>query len=125
MNSRPRSLNILNLLAHLLELRLGVDDQLRDAQAVGFRADGIHLAVHFLQKKIELAAAGLRPVAERLPMQEMSAKARYLFADVRALNGTHELLRDHRLVNGQLETDFPHPILEPSLESRPSLVGGA
>jgi len=49
MNSRPRLLNILHLLAHLLELRLCVDDQLRDAQSVGFRPDGVHLTVHLLQ----------------------------------------------------------------------------
>src|SRR6188474_3039797 len=56
MNSRPRrgaawpaaSLDILHLLAHLLELRLGRDDQFGDIHAVGLRADRIDLAVHLL-----------------------------------------------------------------------------
>src|SRR5439155_14473242 len=66
INSRPRFascagarglFDILDLLTHLLELRLRVDDQLRHAQAVGLRSDRVHLAVHLLQQEIELASA--------------------------------------------------------------------
>src|SRR5882762_2773333 len=51
-----RLFDILHLLAHLLELRLRVDDQLGHAEAVGLGADRVHLAVHLLQQEIELAA---------------------------------------------------------------------
>src|SRR5215212_7781871 len=80
MKSSPRSraasrasLNILDLLAHLLEFRLRVDDQLRHVQAIGFRTDGVHLAVHLLQQEIELAAARLGAARERIPMREVRA----------------------------------------------------
>src|SRR2546429_5015987 len=62
------SFDILYLLAHLLELRLRRDNQLGHAQAVGLRAHGVDLAVHFLQQKIELATARLGAVGERLPV---------------------------------------------------------
>src|SRR5687767_8636058 len=76
MNSRPRRaadgaatlLDILHLLPHLLEFGLGVDDQLGDAQAVGLRPDGVDLAVHLLEKKVELAAARLRAVGQGGPV---------------------------------------------------------
>ena len=49
--------DILDLFPHLLELGLGVDDDLRHAETVRLGADGIHFAVHLLQEEIELAAA--------------------------------------------------------------------
>src|SRR5205814_3713736 len=70
--------NVLHLLAHLLELRLRVDDQFRDAETVGLRADRVHLAVHLLQEEIELPAARLGPLGQRIPVREVRAKARDL-----------------------------------------------
>src|SRR5678815_999486 len=63
--------DILDLLAHPLELRLGVDDEFRHAQAVGLGADGVDLPVHLLEQKIELAAARLVAVHERGPMRQV------------------------------------------------------
>src|SRR5687768_3074659 len=96
MNSRPRRcaadgpwsagalaeaglLDILDLLAHLFEFGLGVDDQLRDAQAVGLRTDGVDFAVHLLQEEIELAPAGLGSTGQRGPVRQVGAETRHLF----------------------------------------------
>src|SRR5688572_14854239 len=53
------SLDILHLFAHPLELRFRLDDQLGHVEPVRLRTDGVDLAVHFLEKKIELAPARL------------------------------------------------------------------
>src|SRR6266481_662627 len=75
MKSRPRLLlDILHLLAHLLELGLGGDDQLGDAEAVGLRADGIDLPIHFLQQEVELSTAGFDRPAQRHPVRRVAAK---------------------------------------------------
>src|SRR6476620_2455548 len=82
MKSKPRcSLDILHLLAELLELGLRRDDELRHAQAVGLGPDRVDLAVHFLQQEVQLPAARLRRVAERVPVHEMRVEARHLLAD--------------------------------------------
>src|SRR4051812_6355962 len=78
------SLDILDLLAHLLQLRLRSDDQLRYAQAVGLRAHGVDLAIHLLQQEIELAATRLRTVGKRFPVRDVAAESGHLLADVRA-----------------------------------------
>src|SRR4051794_12648312 len=52
----PRlSLDILDLLPHLLEFGFRGHDEFRNRLAVGLRADGVDLAVHFLQQEIQLA----------------------------------------------------------------------
>src|SRR5438552_18598971 len=70
-SGRPRgsrgveaSLDILDLLAHLLELRLRRDDELRDTEAVGLGTHRVDLAVHLLQQEVELASARLRRVGQ-------------------------------------------------------------
>src|SRR5687768_3263468 len=97
MNSSPRtagacatrsgrgaaaSLDILHLLAHAFELGFGFDDQLGDVQAIGFGANGVDLAVHLLEQKIELAPARFDRPRQRVPMLQVTAKAGDLLADV-------------------------------------------
>src|SRR5688500_6099673 len=96
MNSRPRRaaaplLDILNLLPHLLEFGLGVDDQLRNAEAVGLGADGVDLAVHFLEQEIELPAARLGTVGQRRPVREVAAEPGDFFGDVGTGRRPHDL----------------------------------
>src|SRR5947199_10527001 len=80
MKSRPRPLlGILDLLAHLLELRLRRDHELGHAQAVGFRAHRVDLAIPLLKEEVELAAARLRTVDERAPVRHVAAEAPDLF----------------------------------------------
>src|SRR5262245_45298405 len=90
MNSSPpppctwlggRLFDILDLLAHPLELRLGVDDEFRNAQAVGLGADGVDLPVHLLQQKIQLASARFVAVHERGPVRQVRPEPGHLFAD--------------------------------------------
>src|SRR5512134_63542 len=89
INSRPPALSaveglfdILDLLAHSLELRLGVDDEFRDAEAIGLGADGVDLAVHLLQQKIQLAAARLVAIDQHGPVCQMCPEASHFFSDV-------------------------------------------
>ena len=123
MNSRPRwpcalsaaLLDILDLLPHLLELRLGVDDQLRDAQAVGLGADGVDLAVHLLEQEIELPAARLRAVGQRVPVHQVAPEPGELFADIRPRRRADDLLRDESLIDGELEINLVHALVEAAL----------
>src|SRR5688572_2396195 len=92
MNSRPRgpsgavggSLNVLDLLAHLLELGLGRGDELRDAQTIGLRTHGVYFAVHLLQQEIELPAAWLGGFRQRGPVRHVASEAGDFLADVRS-----------------------------------------
>src|SRR3989304_10346322 len=62
------SLNILDLLAHALELALHRDDRPGDLEVVGLRAGGVDLAAHLLQDE-------LQPAAHRaIGVQELLAK---------------------------------------------------
>src|SRR4029077_1838766 len=81
---RAGLLDILDLLPHFLEFRLGRDDELRDAKSIGLRAHRVDLAVHLLQQKIELAAARFGPISQDAPVGHVTAEARDLFADVGA-----------------------------------------
>src|SRR5258708_33896424 len=56
IRSRKSSLDILHLLAHPLDLRLHLDDGVRDRRVGALGADGVRLARHLLQEKIEAAA---------------------------------------------------------------------
>src|SRR4029079_11336978 len=97
MNSSPRrSVAIVDLLPHPFELRLGLDDQLRDAQAVGLRSNRVDFAVHFLEQAIQLAGARRRAPDERVPMRQVAAEPRDLLADVGALRHADDLLSDRR-----------------------------
>src|SRR5688572_19725726 len=64
----PASFDILDLLAHLLELRLHRDDERRRVLPFGLRPDGVDLAVHLLDEEVELAAAWFGGVGQRLPV---------------------------------------------------------
>src|SRR5688572_32126467 len=83
MNSCPRVarasgtalLDILDLLPHTLELRLGVDDELGHVNAIGLRPDCVDLAIHLLQKEIQLATARLVGIGEDPPVSQMCAKS--------------------------------------------------
>src|SRR5713101_9201556 len=94
----PVSLDILHLLAQLLELGLRRDDELGYAEAIGFRPHRIHLAVHLLQQKVELPPARLGAVRQRDPVRHVTPKPRNLFADIGTRCDPNDLLPDRRLV---------------------------
>src|SRR5262245_9598524 len=116
INNSPRLptglFDILHLLAHALELRLGIDDELRDAHTVGLGADGVDLAVHLLQQEIQLATTGLIALDEHHPMRQVSPESRDLLGDVGTLCGSDDLLRDHGLIDWQLEADLIDPLAQ-------------
>src|SRR5436190_21491729 len=97
-NRSPRrtSLDILDLLPHLLQLGFERYDQFRHAQSLRLRSKRVHLAIHLLEKEIELAAARLCRVGQRAPVLQMRAEANGLFRDVRAIREPDDLLRDGR-----------------------------
>ncbi len=97
---------------------MACDDELRDPQAVGLRADGVDLAVHLLQQEVELAAARLGAVGQRVPVRQVAAEARDLFADVRALRDPHHLLRQRRLIDRQRRAQLAGPLEQPRLDLR-------
>ena len=49
---RPALLHILNLFAQFFQFGFHTDDQCGDVGVVRFRADGVHFAPHFLEKKL-------------------------------------------------------------------------
>jgi hypothetical protein len=57
--SQTRLLHVLHLLADFLQLRLGLDDGLRDSGVVGFGADGVDRAEEFLAEEIQCSAGWL------------------------------------------------------------------
>ena len=92
-------------------------------QAVGLRADRVDLAVHLLQQEIELAAARLGAVAERVPVREVRAEPGHFLADVGA--------RAARTISCATAPDRPaaparsrDALAQPRFELAASLVGG-
>src|SRR5262245_57031884 len=76
-------LNVLNLLAHLLDLDLDPDDRLRDLRVRRLRAHRVRLAEHLLHEEVELAT----DVARRLSQDDgelsgVAPEPRDLFGDV-------------------------------------------
>src|SRR5262245_56263659 len=123
MNSSPRppSLDILDLLPHPLELGFRPDDELRPGHAVCLRPDRVDLAIHLLKQEVQLAAAGFAARRQRPPVLEVCPEPGHLLADVRSRRGPYDLLRDHRLVNRQLEAKLANPFVKALFEACPSL----
>src|SRR5262245_4502658 len=86
------SLDILHLLAHLIDHRLQSKSGARDLHVVGLGAERIGLAIKFLGEEVELAADG--PVlAEQLASRaDMGAQPLQLLLDVGAGSNEHGLL---------------------------------
>src|SRR5262245_6844446 len=112
MKSSPRSLDILDLLAHLLELGFRGNHELGNAEAVRLGAHGIDFAIHLLQEKVELPAARFRTVSQRGPVCDVRAKSRDLLADVRTRGDADDFLRDGGLIRLEIATNFCHAIRE-------------
>ena len=92
-------------------------------QAVGFGAHRVHFAVHFLQKEIELAAAGLGTVDERRPVCDMPAKAFDFLTDIGSSGRADDLLGDGVLVGLQPRPQLADAFCEPRLQGGAPFVG--
>src|SRR5690242_10677385 len=103
--SRPRSFDVLHLLAHLLDEELELERALGDLQPGGFRGERVRLAVHLLREEVEPLAdrarrPGLRHAERALRLLDMRAEARQLLVDVGARRKKRDLGADALLVAG-------------------------
>ena len=123
MKSSPRSLDILDLLAHLFELGLRGDHDLADTP-VPSAFDATVLTSRFIScsRKSSLRPHGSSDDDERLPVREMGAEPRDLLADVGPSRHAHDLLRDHRLIDRQLQARLPEALEQAGLEAGPPLA---
>src|SRR3954471_22339310 len=122
MKSSPQALlDILDLLAQLLELRLRRDDQFRHADPVRLGPDGVDLAVHLLQKKIQLPPARLRAVAERIPVHQVGPEPGDLFADVGAGGGAYDLCGQRSAIDRHVGRELEDTLVKPLLEGDAAL----
>ena len=106
----PRSLDILHLLPHALDLRLGAHHDGGDLCALRLRADGVHLAVHLLHEEVELPAGGLAASEERARLGEVAAEPRHLLRDVGAVGEERDLLREAGGVEGDAARELLHAL---------------
>src|SRR4051794_11128314 len=87
------SLDVLHLLAKPLELDLHADDELRNSGILGFGAERIRLAYHFLQKEVEPPAHGLAGARHEhaLDLIEVAAQPRELLGEIALVDDEREL----------------------------------
>src|SRR5690242_16783747 len=86
--TRP-SLEILHLLAHLLDQHLELERHLRKLRVDGFRAERIRLAMQLLSEKIQ-------PLADRSALCQHAADFGYVRGEPRDLLGDVDLRREQR-----------------------------
>src|SRR5690606_29023065 len=90
----PRSslLQVLDLLAHLLDQDLEIDGRSRELLVLRLRPERVRLAVHLLDQEIEPPADRLAALQDLARLGDVRAEPIHLFADVGPLRGEHELL---------------------------------
>src|SRR5690606_27959211 len=81
----PSLLQILYLLAHLLDQDLELDRRAREILVLRFRAERIRLAVHLLQEKIETTPDRLGALEHRPHLGDVRREPVHLLTDVEAL----------------------------------------
>src|SRR3954471_19364678 len=92
------SLDILALLAHLLDFGFDDDRSIADGDVAGLRENRVRLAVHLLEDEIDALAdlfIGAQQVAH---LHEMTLESGDLFADVRAVGQQNGFLRQSRFI---------------------------
>src|SRR5581483_131962 len=100
MTMRPprmltRSLDVRDLLAHLLDLELDLEDAGDERGVVALGRHGVRLAEQLLREELELAADGLAVRVERgAELRDVAAEALELLRDVRAVREERELARE-------------------------------
>src|SRR5205807_2675944 len=84
-DKRPPLFDVEGLLAQALQLGLDLDHPGGDAGVLRLRADGIDLAVDFLEQELQPAARGRAGFQERAELREVAGQAGQLLADVDAV----------------------------------------
>src|SRR5258708_17891089 len=95
----PCSFDVLYLLPQFLDLRLDLQRQARDCQRLAFDAGRfgqhrIRLAMHFLQKKIQLLPQLARTVKQFPELLQVTPQAVQFFTDIAAFRKHRLLLRE-------------------------------
>src|SRR5206468_6700136 len=113
---RRRLFDILNLLANLLKFGFHGKDLLRDGEIADLRSNGRHLAIDFLQQKIQTSADRLR-LPKKIPeLPQMAFQAGQLLAHIATISQQGDFLRDASRIQGSMSSSFQQamqPILEP------------
>src|SRR2546430_11101293 len=73
-------LDVLHLLAHALDLRLHLDDGVRNDRVLRFRADGIRLPGHLLEEKIDAPPHRLGAAEDRKSTRLNSSHSQISYA---------------------------------------------
>src|SRR5229473_2581463 len=100
----PCSFDVLYLLPQFFDLRLDLQRQARDCQRLAFDAGRfgqhrISLAMHFLQKKIQLLPQLARTVKQFPELLQVTPQAVQFFTDIAAFRKHRRLLREPRRID--------------------------
>src|SRR5438445_7870787 len=107
--------DILNLLTNLLKLGFHGKNLLRDGEIADLRPDGRHLAIDFLQQKIQTSADRLR-LPKKIPeLPQMAFQAGHLLAHIATISQQGDFLRDTSRIQRRMSRSFQQAI-QPSLE---------
>src|SRR5205823_15106487 len=103
-------------LTNLLKFRFHGKDLLRDGEIADLRSNGRHLAIDFLQEKIQTAADRIR-LPKKIPeLPQMALQACQFLAHIATISQQGDFLRDASRIQGSMRSPFQQamqPILEP------------
>src|SRR3979490_1550522 len=107
----PCSFDVLYLLPQFLDLRLDLQRQARDCQRLAFDAGRfgqhrIRLAMHFLQKKIQLLPQLARTVKQFPELLQVAPQAVQFFTDIAAFRKHRRLLREPLRIDARPAQQF-------------------
>src|SRR5216683_5722109 len=119
----PCSFDVLYLLPQFFDLRLDLPRQAGDGQRLAFHAGrfgehGVGLAMHLLQKKIQLLAELAGAVQQLGELLEVAAQAVQFFTDIAAFRKQRGLLREPRRIDARPAQQFLQLGVETARESR-------
>ncbi len=88
------------------------------------RSRRVDLAVHLLEQEVQLAAAGLGAVGERLPVLQVPAEPDHLLGDVGPAHEPGDLLREERLVHEGVGAQLADTLVQPGLQACDAAMSG-
>jgi ABC-type glycerol-3-phosphate transport system substrate-binding protein len=109
-------LDVLDLLAHLLERGLGADDRGADLGGGRLGADRVELAADLLDEEVEPPADRTVAFDQRTRLVEVAGEPDQLLRDVGAIGEDRDLLRDPRVVDPVFVDQPLHAVVQPARE---------
>lgn len=110
------SLDVLDLLADLLESGLGADDRGPDLGGGRLGADRVELAADLLDQEVEPPADRAIAVDQRARLVEVAGEPDQLLGDVRAIGEQRDLLGDPRIADAVVVDQPLHAVVQPARE---------